>query len=206
VGVAEAVPGVGLPVAVAGLLEQGEGLLAGRQGVPVVAEQGVVPADVVEGVSLPGPVAGGAEQVEGWPGVAEGLGVAALPLRQLGEAVVDEALPGQVPGLAEQVEGLPQLYVRVVEAAQPDVGLGEVAVGAGLQIRVGQPPGGGQGACNGKARGSRVDRIGRLEHGQFYAADPAGAVRRTRPVPRSPIGGLPRWLPGACAARGRAGT
>ncbi len=51
-GVAEAVPGVGLPVAVAVLLEQGEGLL-------VIAELGVVPADRVEGGGLPDLVAGG---------------------------------------------------------------------------------------------------------------------------------------------------
>jgi hypothetical protein len=45
VGVAEALPGGGLPVAAADVLEQGQGPLAVVEGLPVVGEQGVEPAD-----------------------------------------------------------------------------------------------------------------------------------------------------------------
>jgi hypothetical protein len=42
-----------------------EGLLAVGEGLLVVAEQGVVPADRVEGIGMPALVAGGSVQVEG---------------------------------------------------------------------------------------------------------------------------------------------
>jgi hypothetical protein len=54
------------------------------EGLPVVAEQGVLPAGLVEGAGLPGLVAGGLGRVEGLPGVVEGLGGAAPLLPQLG--------------------------------------------------------------------------------------------------------------------------
>jgi hypothetical protein len=96
VGVADAVPGNGLPVAVAEFLVQGEGLLAGGEGLPVIAELSVEPAAVVEGSGLPRPVTGGLEQVERQPGVVEGFSVPALPLPRPGEVVVAAGLPGQV--------------------------------------------------------------------------------------------------------------
>src|SRR5262249_11420168 len=117
--------------------------LAAGEGLPVVAEQGVQPADLVEGAGLPGLVAGGPEQVEGLPGVVEGLRGVALPLPQVGQVVVGAGLPDLVADLTVQVEGVAELGVGVVEATQPGVGAGEVAVGVSLCGRVGQPPGGG---------------------------------------------------------------
>ena len=56
VGVAEAVEGVRGTLLVAEFAVQRDGLLAMGDGVPVVAELGVVPADVVQRLGKPGPV------------------------------------------------------------------------------------------------------------------------------------------------------
>jgi hypothetical protein len=69
------------------------------EGLLVVAEEGVVPADRVEAEGLPGLVVGGLVKVLGLKGVVEGLGVAALPLPQAGEVVVSVGVPDQVAGL-----------------------------------------------------------------------------------------------------------
>jgi hypothetical protein len=118
VGIADDLPCLSLSVEVAAdLLVQGEGLLAGGEGLSVVPAHGVEPTDCGEGVGLPAHAPGGAVQVEGLLGVVEAFGGAALPSPCLGEADVGVGVPGPVAGVAVQVEGVPQMGVRVVAAA-----------------------------------------------------------------------------------------
>gem|GEM_PF-6165915 len=133
-GVAEAVPGVGLPGTVAELLEQDERLLAACERLLVVTEQGLKPADMVEGVGLPVMVAGGPVQAKGVAGVVDGLCRAVPTPPQVAQVLVGVGLPDLVTGLGGQVEGVAQLGVSVVEATNLGIGDGEVA---GLRGRVG---------------------------------------------------------------------
>jgi hypothetical protein len=143
VGIAKAVPGVGLPLRVVEILEQGERLSAGGQGTPVVAELAVVPAEGVEGWRLPLPLPSGQEQVKLLPCILDGLDMPALPVQHHGEAVPGVGLPTQVGGLLVQVESVPQLRVGLIDAAQPAVGPGEDSAGRGLRQRVADPVGRG---------------------------------------------------------------
>jgi len=63
--VAEAIKRVSFATVVADFPAQGEGLLALSQGLVVVPEQGVNPANIVEGLRLAAAVTGGTEQGEG---------------------------------------------------------------------------------------------------------------------------------------------
>jgi hypothetical protein len=106
VRVAEVGQGVRLVVAVADLPVPVDRL-------PVLAEQGVAPADRVERPDLPGRVVRRLEQAERLLGVAERLPVAALLVGNPAEVEVGVGLPGQVPEPAEQVERGRQVRDRV---------------------------------------------------------------------------------------------
>jgi hypothetical protein len=83
--VAEVVEGVGL--AVTELLEYGERLPAAGDGLRLLAEEGVIPADRVEEVGLAVPVAGRLVQLEGQFGLVEGLGQATPAFGKVGDGV-----------------------------------------------------------------------------------------------------------------------
>ncbi len=121
-GVPEAVPRLRLAETVAEFPLQFQSLLAERDGLRVIAEHGVEPADRVERPGLPGPVAGGAEQVEGLLRMPERLPVAALTLQQPGLMAVRVTLADGVPGRVVQPQCLAQPGIGVAEAAQPKVG------------------------------------------------------------------------------------
>src|ERR1700730_14047178 len=107
VGVAEAVPGVSLPKAVAENAFQVEGLLAEGESALVVAQVGAVPADQVKRPGFRRRGARLAGQSQRLLGVAEGFVVAAPVPVGPGGVTVD-------PGLA----------VTVTEVAVPAGGLG----------------------------------------------------------------------------------
>src|SRR4051812_39212732 len=81
-------------VGVAGLLEDGKGLLACVEGLFVVAEHRSVPADRVEREPLPLPVVGGPKEGEGLLRVIKRCGWVALSARYVGEAVVGARASG----------------------------------------------------------------------------------------------------------------
>src|SRR3984957_14966266 len=83
-GVSQAVPRLGLAEPVAQLVLQVQRLLTERDGLLVVAEHGLEPADRVDGPGLPWLVSGSPVQVEGLLRVPHRLPVAALPLQQPG--------------------------------------------------------------------------------------------------------------------------
>src|SRR4051794_31083469 len=88
VGVAEAVPGVGLAVAVADVLVQGECAPTEGERLLLVAELGLVPTDRVGCGGLPAAVAGRLAEPQRLPGVLEGAGGKVLPLPEHGENLV----------------------------------------------------------------------------------------------------------------------
>lgn len=95
--VAEAAPGVGLPVEIPDLLDQREGLPAVVESRPrVIAKSDLVPADVVEGDGLPEPVVHGPVVRERLAGVTERLPVLAPVRGHPAEVSVDAGLPGVV--------------------------------------------------------------------------------------------------------------
>jgi hypothetical protein len=106
---------VGLIGAVVELLVQPQCAGAERQGLLVVAEPTVVPADVGERDRLSDPVAGGLEQPQSPFRGVERVGVAALqPIHKVA-VVVRPGLPGGVADLAGQLEGATEVEVCVVE-------------------------------------------------------------------------------------------
>jgi hypothetical protein len=78
VGVAEAVPGVGLSVRVSEPFVDLERLVAGGDGLLEVSELGVVPADHVKGLGLPAGVVDGSAELERLAGVVKRLVVSLL--------------------------------------------------------------------------------------------------------------------------------
>ena len=94
--VAEAVPGSGLPVTLAHRADGVQRLLAVRDGLLVIAEQGVTEADVVEGLRLARQVPGRTEELEGAQGMAECVRGTLLPLGKPGEADVNSCLAHEV--------------------------------------------------------------------------------------------------------------
>ena len=104
---------------------QGEGLPAGGEGLPVVAEQRLQPADVVQRAGLPPLVPGGPVQVERLPDVFERLrGIAPL-LPQVAQRLPGVRLAQPVTGLHREFEGAAQMLLRLVEPALQEVGPGE---------------------------------------------------------------------------------
>jgi hypothetical protein len=142
VDVAEAVPGRRLPVRLAHLADGGQRPLAAREGLVVLAEQGMTVADVVERPGLAGPVPRGAEQVEGLLGVAQCVGGALLSLRQPGQAVVDPGLADEVADLLEPPQRVQEQRVGVAEAPGAGVPQGEAVEGVCLPGRVAELGGG----------------------------------------------------------------
>ena len=90
VGVADAVPRVGLPAAAANLLLDGKSLLAIGECLPIIAELGVQPADSIERASLPAAVAYSLVQVKCLQGVSERRPVSALALKDPHEVEMTE--------------------------------------------------------------------------------------------------------------------
>ena len=132
VRMAEAVPGVGLPLDVADLLQQVDGLLAGGERALVLAQQALLPADRVEGIGLARLAAGPLEQGEGLPGLVERRAVVALPLEYLAEVEAGVRRAGRISGGGEQLQRPPQVPVRVAVPAQSRADPAQVAVGLGL--------------------------------------------------------------------------
>jgi hypothetical protein len=114
-GEAQAVPGSRLAGTVPEQAEPGHGRPAGVPGLPVVADQGVTPADVVQGRGLPGLVAGGQEQRESLLGVPERVGVPVLLLGHPAEGLVHLALAHLAAELPVQLEALGQVVNGLLE-------------------------------------------------------------------------------------------
>jgi hypothetical protein len=91
-GVSQAVPGISLFPAAAGVRAQGDSLMAERAGLLVVAEKPVAPADGVERVGLARLVADGLKQAQRLLDVPERVGVAALTLGCESETLLDLSL------------------------------------------------------------------------------------------------------------------
>jgi len=176
--VAEAVPGGGLPVALAHRPDGVKRLLAGRDGLLVIAEQGLTEADVVEGLRLARQVLCRTEKLEGTQGVAECVRGTLLPFGKPGEADVNSCLADAVADGLELPQGVLEVRVGVVEAAGPGVAQGETVPGVGLPGHVAYPAGGGQRGVLGPGvvrPGSAADE-GRAQHpGELPCA---GAVAR----------------------------
>ncbi len=142
VRVAETVPGGGLGVAVAQLLVHGQGLLAGGEGLAVVAELGVAPADCVEGIGLAGPVTGGPVQVERPLRVPERGQVVPPPGTHKPEVQVGQRLAGAVAQLDAQVEAAREVRLGFPVAAELSEHAGQPAMRVDPGRPVIQPYGG----------------------------------------------------------------
>src|SRR3712207_872288 len=142
VGEAEAVPGSGLADAITRLPQQGQGLLAADQGLMVVTELSLEPADGVERAGLPVRVIGGPEVPQRPPSVVESLSVTTLSLERPRQGEVGLRLADPVVELLEQGQGLPDVVDGVRVTAYADEGAGEAAVSEGLRQWVAQPAAG----------------------------------------------------------------
>src|ERR1700683_1873065 len=114
VGVAEAVPCVGLAVMIAEFVVEFEGLLAVGQRLLVLSEQGAVPADRVESTCLPGGMAGRLVQAEGLAGLLKGLPVAVLQSQRPPQAVMAVRLAHVVTEGRVQLQRAPQVLLGLL--------------------------------------------------------------------------------------------
>lgn len=135
---------MGLVGMVVEFLVQGEGLPQGREGLFMVPEPSVVPADIGERGRVPDPVTGGLEQAEGLLRGVQRLGGAAMQAGHEVAEVVGPRLSDEIAQLTAQVERTVEMEMGVVVAAQVGTCHGETAVGAGLLGRIAQPVGGVQ--------------------------------------------------------------
>ena len=109
-----------------------QGLLAVGEGLLMVSEQGMTPAEVVERAGLPEAIAGNAGEVQGVLVVGEGLGVVALSLTDHGKGAVSAGLAVVVvEGLIEG-EGLLKMNQSVGVVPELKVGVAEGVASAGL--------------------------------------------------------------------------
>ena len=156
VGVGEGAPGGGLAVAVAEFLEQGQRLLAVAQGLPVLAEQRVVPADGVEDTGVRGATATGPEQLHGQLVVAERAGQIALLVMGPAEAAMGVGPPDVVAQLGEEPQRTVEAGARRPVQTEPASRPGQRAQAPGLPRRVGI--GRGTGRPQGRVERDPLDR------------------------------------------------
>src|SRR5690349_2498102 len=142
VDVAEAVQDVGLPAAPARLPERLECLLAAAEGLLVVAELGVVPADVVQAHSLARPVSCCPVETDGLLGVVHRLIEAPGVVREPAEAAVAPRLADVIPDRFEQAQCLAGQGAGLAGAARPDVADGQAVQGVCLPGGVARAAGG----------------------------------------------------------------
>jgi hypothetical protein len=138
-GVAEAVPRVGFPLAVGDLLEPVQRPFAIADGLAIVVEQGELPANRVEGVRLSGDASGRLEQIQRLPGVAERLAMPVPPLKGLAENEVCVRESGPVTNNRELVQGAFQMPVRLVVPGESGADPSEVAMRVRLPRQVAVP-------------------------------------------------------------------
>ena len=105
VGVAQAVARGGLPAGVGEQVVQGQ-CLAIAEGLGVVAQVGLVPADSIAGTGLTRPVIRRLEKIESVLGVVERQNVLILVFPQSGEGKVSAALSDGVAKLTVQINSV----------------------------------------------------------------------------------------------------
>src|SRR5439155_18935897 len=120
-GVPQAVPGVRFALAVSQLLVHGEGRAAVADGLRVLAQQGMEPADRVESVGLPERLAGGPEPIQGLPSMAECSAIVALLFEDKSKLVMRTRLFNHVAKRLEQVEGAQEMAACCVVVVQASV-------------------------------------------------------------------------------------
>jgi hypothetical protein len=132
VGVAEAVAGGGLAAGVSDAVVKGQCFKAVTDGLGVVAQVGLVPADRVAGAGLARRVPGGPEQIKGLLGVVEYQGVLILVLPQPGEGKMGTALADTVAELPVEINSMPEMAAGI--RIDPQFGLctAQASVRAGL--------------------------------------------------------------------------
>src|SRR6266511_3568305 len=105
---------MGLVGLVVELLVQGEGLPKGRDGLFMVPELSVVPANVGERGRVPHPVTGGLEQAEGLTRSVQRLRGAALQAGHEVAQVMRPRLPDEIAQLTGQVDRTVEMETGVV--------------------------------------------------------------------------------------------
>src|SRR6266545_3213905 len=143
VGVAEAVPGVSLALAVTEVAQDGERGTAMAQGLLVVTEQRLTVARAVERPCLAGRVVGAAERLLRAEGVLQRLGVP--PRVLVAEARKSEAgvrLAGVVTEYLEDLQRPVEVALGRLVLTEPLLRPGQAVVGARLRVPVAGPPGG----------------------------------------------------------------
>ena len=152
VGVADAVPGVGLGAVVVGV-DESECASAVVQRLGVVAALGVTPADGVERGRLFAGVAGGLSTRQRVLGVVQRPFDLVSLVVQVGQGVVHHRLSDQVAGLLVQSQRLAEVGVGLGVAAEQQARVREPATGERLGSRV---PQGGRGRQRDLPRGGEV--------------------------------------------------
>lgn len=135
-GVSEAVPDVGLAVKVVELPVQGQRAPARGQGFVVLAELGVVPADVVERVGLTADVGRAAAQPQRATCAGQRGTVPAPVLQQPAEVLLYESLADIVAMFLVTFAGVLELRVCLIEQARTPVRQPETVVSE-LDLRFG---------------------------------------------------------------------
>jgi hypothetical protein len=125
VGVAQAVPGAGLSFAEAQVPHQHQRVLAEDQGLVILTELSVGPADAVERDSLSARVAGEAEFVESLASILEGVREAALLRGNFGHPYVDICLAAEIADCRVDRQSLPVAGFGLIQAVQPLARLGQ---------------------------------------------------------------------------------
>ena len=125
VGAAQAVPGGCLSLTKAQFLQEHQRVLAVGQGLVILTDESVGPADVAERDGLPDRVAGEAECVQGPAGVRQSVREAVLVRGKFGHPEADIRLAAEITGCREGLQGAPVMGFGLLQTVQPLARLGQ---------------------------------------------------------------------------------